>query len=322
MYDGFVRSIAQTWLLLLLGPALAIVLSNVLLHRSAWYSWMLRQQIPGSIFAAEGESYRAWQEGVHLDRVLIGNSLALRNIDEERLDEAMGGRTLNLGINGIDLASVAMMVPDVIALRPAVVVLTVGPFELNDSLLPAFRRYYHPAVAMELYGTDVRYAPSEHLNGLALWSSRLYRHQPGLKAVALILLGQRHPIRQHPRDEPALSSTEMRLRLRQRRIELNEVRLTGVGHNVDAIQVIHRRLTAADIPLVVMPMPAHPELVEGGYHVVVLDVLTALQAELNFSLIPPHRMEGIEAADFQDPLHLAGPGQIKITAILAESLAP
>ncbi len=87
--------------------------------------------------------------------MVMGSSIAHRNLDEARLERMLGprrARVLNLGFDGAMAVTMAMMIPDVLDLEPRVVLFVVSPFMLTAREPLTGARAYHPVVAWQMFG--------------------------------------------------------------------------------------------------------------------------------------------------------------------------
>ena len=308
---------ARAWLSLLIGPLLVLGGSALgARHSQRWWS------IPASL--APGGAYRAdaLAHAAARDRsaaaVILGSSVALRDVDEGQLGRALGGEVLNLGVNGLSVAGQAMYAPRIARARPRLVLLVVGLLGLSDEEHPDWLRVYHPGVAWEVYGPRRIAGHLEaHLDGLLGWLNPLHRQRPGLRRYLEDGPYTRaHPRRQPPMPEPVLAAQLEGVFLRYAAEDFE-----GRGPNTEGLRAIHRRLSAAGVSLVVSPAPAHPRLTGECFPPTLTDALEALEAELNLELLPPAALGDYRDRDFVDPMHLGPSGQRRYTRALAEQLA-
>lgn len=280
-----------TWLLLALGPLLALLLSNAALSRWGPF-WALLLTLP------QGSSHRSdalLHQTEHTDVAIIGSSVAVHGVSAPALSGLLGKEVVNLGRNGASLVSSAMLVPRLVDASPQQVILLLSPMELQPRDEPDWQRSYDPYIAAELLGASGWVShPRAHLQGLARWASLLYRHTPGVRAA----LGAPLP------DDP-MSHPEGAVAFMQRTREELASLQPAAGLNLDALRTIARRLSEAGVQLIACPAPLHPALRDRSSEQAVFDtLLKARSTEAPMVVISPRRLGRFAPELFMDPFHL------------------
>ncbi len=198
-----------------------------------------------------------------------------------------------------------MLLPDVLSLRPAVVVVMVSALELRADQVPDWGRIYTPQVAWALRDRLPR-DPSAHLEGLLGWGSLLYRHREGLRGQVADRLGLKSARFLVGGGEPMAGL----------QAEFAEAQLDGTGPNVAALSLMAERLRAAGSRMVLCPTPVHPEVTGELYPAASLAILAGFSMS-----VPPEALGDYTEASFQDPIHLSSDGRDQLTARLADWLA-
>jgi len=171
------RARLQDWLLLLLGPVLAIALTNMAFQRWGW---------PLLLASAEGSAGSvdaALHNPTDAEIVVLGSSVGVFGIDADMMTDHTGTQTLNLSQHGASVHSVAMLTPDVLRLESPTVLLLISPLELRRDQPAEWRRLYNPTIAWEIYGPAAIQEPAAHLEGVLGWLCLLYRHRQDLRTI-------------------------------------------------------------------------------------------------------------------------------------------
>ena len=110
----------------------------------------------------------------------MGSSVGVFGVSAERLSRQVGGSVLNVSRHGASSQATAMLLPDVLRLKPETVVVMVSALELRADQVADWGRIYDPNIAWALR-SDLPSDPSAHLEGVLGWGSMLYRHREGLR---------------------------------------------------------------------------------------------------------------------------------------------
>ena len=323
----------RTFLLLILGPVLAILLPALVLERSRDYWELMRSWETGTSSSVEAEIRLA--DPATVQRVVIGSSVALTDLDERQLDRLLGdpeGSTLNLGIKGVSLATSTMLTPEVVDLTPSTVLFVVHTSVLNEmrgegSAAGARQRgvppstVYDSSVARQVctnrsFATDRAY----HLAGALGSANLLVRHRLDLRYLAsrYLLHRGRLPTRHHPRSIRRLREKALQADIEAARAPL---KLSQDGSASRALRYASSALSSEGIRLVVIPAPDHPGVRGTTYPTEFTDHLVELQRLVEFDLMPVSAFPMFRDPDFNDHHHMGASGCLGFTTSVADYLA-
>ena len=303
------RSTLWTWLLLVLGPVLAVALTNTGLAHARPY-WELLLRLP------EGSPHRTdallWQQP-EPSVAIIGSSVAVHGLSAPILSAQLSGApVVNLGQNGASVLTTAMLLPELRDAAPEQVVLMLSPLELRADQDPDWQRHYSPTIAAAVFSLpEVLRQPAPHLSGMASRASVLYRHRDGLRAALTRNMAKAGGL-EHPQGFDAY--------LAWARAELAALDLHRPGPNHTALRALAAGLSASGSALIICPAPLHPSLQPEGFSRPLHAALDIMAAETDFVVLNPRRLGRYTADDFQDPLHLTSGGQRRLTAAVARQL--
>ncbi len=247
--------------------------------------------------------------------------------------ESRRARPSTWGIKAGSVVVSAMLTPEVLDLTPEVVLFVVHTSSMSDdsvrSNLDRPRRrgvppstIYHPSVARRVYSprsfvVDRGY----HLAGALGSANLLVRHRLDLRYLASRFLLHRGklPTRHHPRtirrlDEQALQNDLEAVR--------GPLRLSPDGPASASLRYVAAALSSEGVRLVVAPAPDHPDIRGAAYPAALVDLLTELQRQCGFDLMPLEALPEFQDPDFNDHHHMGPSGCLKFTTAVAEYLAP
>jgi len=322
----------RTLLTLVLGPALAILLPALILGGSRGYWELMRSWETGTSSAVEAEIRLAEPRSVR--RVVLGSSVALTDLDERLLDRLLGapeGSTLNLGIKAGSVATSAMLTPEVLDLTPGVVLFVVHTSSMSDTRTPRnaarFGRrrvppstIYHPSVARRVCSArSFVVERGYHLAGALGSANLLVRHRLDLRYLASRFLLHRGklPTRHHPRSIRRLDEQALRDDLEAVR---GPLQLSLDGPASASLRYVAAALSSEGVRLVVAPAPDHPDIRGAAYSAALIDLLTELQRQCGFDLMPLEALPEFQDPDFNDHHHMGPSGCLKFTTAVAEYL--
>ena len=345
----------RTLLLLLLGPALGVALPELLVRQGdfLWTSLAARPEQRGIgllRLAHPGE----------FDVVALGSSVAFEAIDEEHLERCLrpaSGRTLNLGMPRNPAVGCAMQLPEVLRLRPRVIVYVASRADLASELDPKLTQTYHPGVAWRLFplGHFFEHA-GWHSDGVLGWLSAIHRHRAGLRSVAV--REQRRPRR--GRDQFPVTPAAQRVAAARARASDERHPPSAEGPNVRALGLMARAARDAGVVFVVLQAPTYPldrgssgerqsfqpeldslleQLAEGrepgdrapftpagptGFRDAAqpAESESRLARRAGYHHIPAPRLGRFTSEDFRDATHLSQAGRRRLTEALARELRP
>ena len=289
------------WLLLLLGPLLALVLTNVAFERWGWSLLAQDAGLPHTVQATLRTASGA-------DIIVLGSSAGVFSVDGARLSEQTGRSAINASRHGASPLATAMILPDVLRLEPDVVVHVLSPLGLRADQGPDWDRMYTPAVAWELLGpAAVRAQPAAHREGMLGWLSVLYRHREGLRRALAERLG--------------LKSARFELgqggAAEGMQAEFAAAQFDGTGPNIAALSMIAQRVAASGGRYVVCLAPIRSDITGAFYPAQPAVLFESLpQEHIPVAMLGQYRDEL-----FMDPVHLNEPGAAQFTDRLADWLA-
>jgi len=323
----------RTLVALLVGPALALLVPDAVIRSSPGYWRLMAGWETGTTSAVEA-AVRLRAPG-SVDLVVLGNSLALSDLDEGRLADLLGtpaGGVLNLGVKTATAAEVAMLLPQVLELEPRAAVLVVHSGMLADRRPgPAAGgrlqgvpepTLYDPGVALRIYPPRALWEDrGEHLRGALGAGNVFLRHRRDLRYLLtrLLLHGGRPPPFAHPRDFTRLPPPRLeRALVRARSWPLS---FSADGTPASAVRVLAAGLERHGVALTVAPAPDHPAVRGTAYHPGYVAFVRRLAREVGFSLVDPAAFPAFTDRDFVDEFHMTASGREAFTATVARHLA-
>lgn len=284
---------------LLLGPVLAVVMTNAAFEQWGWP--LLAGDAPGLPHTVQARLRTAEAA----DLVVMGSSVGVFGVSAERLSRQVGGSVLNVSRHGASSQATAMLLPDVLRLKPETVVVMVSALELRADQVADWGRIYDPNIAWALR-SDLPSDPSAHLEGVLGWGSMLYRHREGLRGQLAERFGLKSARFLVGGGEPMAGL----------QAEFAAAQLDETGPNIAALMLMAARLKAAGIRLVLCPTPVHPEVTGELFPPASQAILAGFSVS-----VPAAALGDYTEDDFQDPIHLSPDGRDQLTDRLADWLA-
>jgi hypothetical protein len=261
--------------------------------------------------------------------VLLGNSITEMAFERATLEARFADRGLRfpkLTLGGAPALSFGMLADDLAALEPRVAVYVVSTPSLRSRNYEDHVFTYDAGAALELFDAPEWLAnPRFHIDGAAGQLHVLARHRRAMQRAALVKLG-RLEWRDLERDAHQLRILHMQQGVDQWQSWLTE-REPDVfpNPNTRALGRLARRLREHGGRLVVIEAPVHPvqALLLPRQRVDAMRAeLARLAAVDGFTLVRREALPALGEDDFSDWVHANARGRERLTAFLAEALAP
>lgn len=292
----------------LLGPLLALLASEAVLHTAWWDAQVLKTS------AGTADHARALLR-THRDAeiVVTGSSVALIDVRPDQLEARLGRRVVNAGVLAASLASTWMAADELLATDAKTFVLVVAASDLAAEVPPRRLRRVEVDEAVALFGWEHAVAHRDRYLDWGLGDVSLAWRQRHLPRE--VLAGSEAV---HPRDKPRDTSADARaLLLREKHADLA---WATDSPDATALRRLARRMRAEGRDLVVVPAPQDPRITGEPVRREVLALLSDLARDEPFELVVPTRWPVWRPAHFRDAVHLGVDGQRAFTDGLAAAL--
>lgn len=300
----------STFAALMLGPILGLVAVDLAMRNSDTYLGYIEQLEPGTPLRTDAHRRLRAPEGA--DIVIVGSSVARRDLDEALIDKALGTRTLNFGIQGARGAVTLMSARDIVVADPEVVVMAVAHRDIAGGVPARELWSYDVGFAAQVWRPQTIYRNLEaHLFAAVASYNMPLRHGRGL--VPLVIrewenpnLDNRHRSRISKQDW-VISEERIARRVREH----------PAGHqNLRALKILWSYLKDHDIDLVLVAVPFYPGDLLGPLTQQRDEVLRKMEGTME--VFWPERTYGPNL--FHDPLHLGDDGRRMLSYEVAKHL--
>ncbi|MCA9607891.1 MAG: hypothetical protein KC619_19915 [Myxococcales bacterium] len=301
----------------------ALVVPSVVLERvPAVWAW-LASWAPGTLPAAEGRLRATPREDAEI--VVLGSSVAVYDVYDEVLTEALDRPVVNAGIMAASVCTSAMFVDDVIERRPRTVAFVMGPRDLEVcKMREGGGSPFDLDVAWHAAGLEL--VTDEEWLATALGGTSVlvrYRRLP-----QLMIEGRHTPgWRFHPRFGTAMHGPALEARAERVAARIRDATYDGESPSVRALERFVARVRATGTEVVLVPAPTHPRVVElatgqvgTAWHEGQIRSMRRVAERLDVRFAPPEALGDYPAGAFLDTSHLGPRGQAPYTRALAAAL--